>query len=249
MLEISQGLFIESDIPVLYFKKMDAIILSDVHIGYEEEMAKKGIFLPKVQKKKFIDIYNKSLKIFKFNKIIINGDLKHMFNSLGRDERSDLNDIFNILKNDNIKVIVIKGNHDNYISLVTEKFDNVELVDNLDLGNIYIYHGHKDVKLRDNTTYIIGHEHPRISIKDKLGFSRKLQCFLNIPLKNSSNVIVLPSIGTYQSGNDVSLLHNNYMSPIIRNFGILEKAKPYVIIEKEGIMEFPELGLLKNILF
>ncbi|MEM3351894.1 MAG: phosphoesterase, partial [Saccharolobus sp.] len=34
-----------------------------------------------------------------------------------------------------------------------------------------------------------------------------------------------------------------------KEHGILEKAKPYVIVEGEGIMEFPELGLLKNVLF
>ncbi|MCY0883855.1 MAG: phosphoesterase, partial [Acidianus infernus] len=62
-----------------------------------------------------------------------------------------------------------------------------------------------------------------------------------------SKALILPAIGSYQAGNDISLIHNNYMSPLIRNYGILEEAKPYVIIEGEGIMEFPKLELLKNI--
>ncbi len=250
LLEISPGIYIASDLPVLYLKNIDAIVLSDVHIGYEEEMARKGMFLPKVQKKRFIEVYRNSGKVFKFKRIVINGDFKHLFNKLGKEERDDLNEILSTLKDDGIEVTLVKGNHDNYVTLVTDKFDNVEVVDYLDLGNVFLLHGHKEVEVRDNTTYVIGHEHPRISIRDRLGFAKKLQAFLVVPLKsNGSKVIVLPSVGTYQAGNDISLIHNNYMSPIVRNFGVLEKAKPYVIIESEGIMEFPELGLLKNVLF
>ena len=60
MLEIAKGIYISEDLPVLYIKDADSIVLSDVHIGYEEEMSRKGIYIPKVQKKKFINIVNKS---------------------------------------------------------------------------------------------------------------------------------------------------------------------------------------------
>ncbi len=39
------------------------------------------------------------------------------------------------------------------------------------------------------------------------------------------------------------------MSSIMRKYAILEKAKPFVVIENEGILEFPELNLLRNIIF
>ncbi len=235
---------------MLYVKGFEAIVLSDVHIGYEEEMARKGMFIPKVQKKRFMEVYNNARQVFKFKRIVINGDFKHLFNKLGKEERNDLNEILNALKEDGVEVTLVRGNHDNYVTLVTEKFDNVNVVDHLDLGEVFIFHGHREIEVKDNVTYVIGHEHPRISIRDRLGFTKKLQAFLIVPLKaNNSKVIVLPSVGTYQAGNDISLVHNNYMSPIIRNLGVLEKAKPYVIVESEGIMEFPELGLLKNVLF
>ncbi|ARM77177.1 metallophosphoesterase [Acidianus manzaensis] len=247
MIEISEGIFIEGDLPVIYLKPLDSIILSDVHIGYEEEMSRKGIFLPKVQRKRFINIVEKSIKVFNTKNIIIDGDFKHIFNGLGKQERDDLNYIFEYAKQKELNITIVKGNHDNYLSLVSDKY-NIKLVDDIKFDKYIIFHGHKDIELsNDEYTYIIGHEHPRISLRDKLGFARKLQCFLIVPLKNNSKVVVLPALGTYQAGNDVSLAHSNYMSPIIRNYGILEKAKPYVIIENEGIMEFPELGLLRNI--
>lgn len=247
MIEIQEGIFIESDLPVLYIKPLDSIVVSDIHIGYEEEMSKKGIFLPKMQRKKFLSIVEKARKVFNTNNVIVNGDLKHIFNALGKQEREDLNYIFNYAKENSINLKIVKGNHDNYLSLVTDKYD-IQLADEVSYGNYRIFHGHRDIELDSSKIYIIGHEHPRISLRDKLGFARKFQCFLSIPLKNNSKVIVLPAIGTYQSGNDVSLIHSNYMSPIVRNYGVLEKAKPYVIIENEGILEFPELGMLKNII-
>ncbi len=247
MIEIENGIYIEGDIPAIYLKCINTAIISDVHIGYEEEMARKGIFLPRVQKKKFLDIVNKIIKEFNTYNIIVNGDLKHIFNGLGKQEKEDLTSALSQIKDLGVKLTLIRGNHDNYISLVTDKFD-IEIRDELEVGgNIIIFHGHKEVEPKENTIYIIGHEHPRISLRDKLGFSRKLQAFLIVPLKNGSKVLILPSIGSYQAGNDISLIHNNYMSPIVRNYGILEEARPYVIIEGEGIMEFPKLELLKNI--
>ena len=248
MISLIDDIYIDEDLPVVYIKRLNSIVLADVHIGYEEEMASKGIFIPKVQKKRFLNIINRSIDIFKTNKIIINGDLKHSFSKLTRQEKTELTEIFQELKERGINTVVIKGNHDNYISLITEKFDNVDLVDSISIDNLVIFHGHTNIQLEENKIYIIGHEHPRLGLRDKLGFSRKLPCFLLAPLKNNSKALVLPAIGIYQAGNDISLNHSNYMSPLMREFSILEKAKPFVIIEKEGIMEFPELYLLKDII-
>jgi len=248
MISLIDDIYIDEDLPVIYIKRLNSIVLSDVHIGYEEEMTSKGIFIPKVQKKKFLNTVNRAIEIFKTNRIIINGDLKHSFSKLTRQEKSELTEIFQELKDKGIEVIIIRGNHDNYISLVTEKFDNIKLVDSISIDNLVIFHGHNNIQVEENKIYIIGHEHPRLGLRDKLGFTRKMSCFLLAPLKNNSKVLVLPAIGIYQAGNDISLIHSNYMSQLMRKYAILEKAKPFVIIEKEGIMEFPELYLLKDIM-
>lgn len=248
LVSILRDLEVEEDLPVIYSRRLDSIILSDVHIGYEEEMASKGIFLPRIQKKRFLSIYRRALDVFKTNKVIINGDMKHRFNGLGRQEKEDLTEIFKDMKENGTIVKLIRGNHDNYISLVTEKFDNIELLDEIESEDLFIFHGHREIEPKDGKIYVIGHEHPRISIRDKLGFAKKFQCFLVSPIAGNSYVIALPALGGYQSGNDISLVHSGYMSPLMKRHAILEKAKPFVIVENEGIMEFPELNLLKNII-
>lgn len=248
MLEIFEDIYISEDLPVAYIKSVNTIVMSDIHIGYEEDMAKKGIFIPKVQLKRFLNIYKRAIETFHTNKIILNGDVKHIFETLGRQEKQELTTMFNQLKDDGIEVKLVKGNHDNFISIVTSKYDNIELVNELRYNNIIITHGHQEILPEEDKLYIIGHEHPRISIRDKLGFSRKFQCFLLAPLKNNSKVLILPAIGTYQAGNDISLIHSNYMSNLMRDYSILEEAKPFIVIEGQGIMEFPQLKLLKDLL-
>jgi putative phosphoesterase, SbcD/Mre11-related len=248
VLQILPDLYIESDLPAVYHRGIGAFVVSDVHIGFEEEMQRKKVYLPNVQKKRFLRVYNKCREVFKADKIIIDGDMKHIFERLGSQEREDLREIFTILKEDGVEVKLIKGNHDNYIGAVAEKFDNIELLEELWVGNILFTHGHKPFQLDSNKVAVIGHEHPRISLRDRLGFNRKFQCFLDVPLKGGGRTLVLPSVGSYQAGNDISLVHNNFLSPTLRNLGILEEAKPYVVIENQGIMEFPTMGAIKDIL-
>ncbi|MEM0174414.1 MAG: metallophosphoesterase [Sulfolobaceae archaeon] len=248
MIELVNGFYIEGDMPVVYNKVLNSIILSDAHIGFEEEMTRKGIFLPRIQKKKFLDVVEKAIDVFKTNKIIINGDLKHRLDGIGKQEKKDLEDVFMILRDKGVEIKLVKGNHDNYISIVTSKFDNVELVEYIEYENIVITHGHKEITPEQGKLYVIGHEHPRISLKDRLGFARRFPCFFITPLKNNSLLLVLPAVGGYQAGSDITLSHSAYMSNLMREHSILEEAKPYIIIEGEGIMELPKLKFLKDLI-
>jgi len=248
MIELLNNFYIESDIPVAYSKVLNSIILSDVHIGFEEEMARKGIFLPRVQKKKFLDVVDKAVEVFKTNKIIINGDLKHRLDGIGRQEKKDLEDVLTILRDKGIELKLVKGNHDTYITIVTSKFDNVEVVESIEFDNVVITHGHKEIVPERGKLYVIGHEHPRISLKDRLGFARRFPCFFISPLRNDATLLVLPAVGGYQAGNDITFSHSAYMSNLMREYSILEEAKPYIIIEGEGIMELPKLKFLKDLI-
>jgi len=162
MLELTKGILIAEDLPALYVKHANSVVMTDVHIGDEEEMSRKGIYIPRIQKKRFLSITNRVFSVFNTKKLIVNGDFKHTFEKLTRQEKEELNEILKYLKDNGVEVIIVRGNHDNYISLVTEKFDNVRLVDELDLGEILITHGHKVIEPRNNTTDIIGHETPKI---------------------------------------------------------------------------------------
>ena len=96
---------------------------------------------------------------------------------------------------------------------------------------------------------MMGHEHPSIKLRDKLGFYVKMQSFIVAPMKNANTyVIVLPALGQYQTGSSITLNPNSYLSPILKEDVILEEIEPYVIVENLGVLSFPKIGLLSDLL-
>ena len=224
---------------ILVYK--DYAIVADLHLGFEEEMAKKGIFLPPAQLKRALDVLKVIKKVAR--KVVIAGDLKHQFSRLGKREEEDVKKFLDIVEKYKLNLILVRGNHDTFIRHLLEE-RGFDVVDRLDLGDVSVIHGHKDVELNDIT--IIGHEHPSISLRDSVGTTIKFPCFLKVPV-NEKIVIVLPAIGIYQSGTSVSLNKEAYLSPILKRAN-LDEAVPYITDEEVGVVEFPPLRELVDVM-
>ena len=244
-MELVEGVEIVSELPVLYIRKYKALVLADTHIGFEEEMADKGIFIPRFQLRKLLDILSLSLTATNVSEVIIAGDFKHRFSGLGKIERKELSIVLEYLLSKVDKVVVVRGNHDNYLPLLQKKFDFVITNEYL-LGNEYlIIHGHKLPQTEGNWRYLImGHEHPSISLRDSLGTIGKFSCFLVGPLSNGRTLITLPAVGAYQTGSKVTLDRDTYLSPVIKELAIIEQLRPIIIDEEAGLLELPTLSEL-----
>ncbi|MGC9147878.1 MAG: metallophosphoesterase [Sulfolobales archaeon] len=254
LIKIYKDLHIVSGYPYLYLEKSRSLILADIHLGYEEAVAQEGIFLPRAQLLHLRLELNSVLKELDTESIIIVGDLKHRFDKLSKQEREEIEALVNFLKEKNIKNIkLIRGNHDNYISLITRKL-GVELFDSLVVDNILLVHGHVDPFETGTEEYqknidlvIYGHEHPSIVLRDSLGRVGKLPIFLEMPLKlrdRGIKAIILPATGYYQLGSSITFDPNKYLSPITQRYGLIEEAKPYAILREESIFEMPPLKLI-----
>lgn len=223
------------------------VVVADLHLGYEEALAKDGVYLPRVQLRNAVrtlrSIADASSSA---HKLIIAGDVKHVFNKLLRSEREEVSRFLNEAQSLFKEVIVIRGNHDNYIPPIV-KAEGVEfLEDDIVIDDIIIIHGHKKPRVRGETV-ILGHEHPSIQVR--VGGSRvKFPVILKVPLESGGNAVVLPAMGTYQTGNVVSTVRSSYLSPLIREEGIVEHAIPYIIEESGGVMELTRLEILEQVL-
>ena len=250
--EIHPGVYAIESLPVAYISisNFKALAIADIHLGFEEYMATKGISLPRMQLAKAIEIIDKALNIVgNVDTLIIVGDAKHLFDKLGKRESKDLSEFLLYTKKRFGRVVLVRGNHDNFIYSVSLRY-GIEFCEKLEVGDILFVHGHKRTELGEKKLVIMGHEHPSISLKDPAtGTVYKFPCFLKVPLKNGGIAIVLPAAGAYQSGTSVSTSPESYLSPIIKSYGVLEKAKPYAISEKEGfVYELPQLSVIEDLL-
>jgi putative SbcD/Mre11-related phosphoesterase len=205
----------------LYLVKSKTLIFADFHIGYEEELNKKGVLVPHFQYKDVIDrlemIFSKAKECkMVIDTIVINGDLKHEFGTISKQEWKETLRLIDYFERKCKKIVLIKGNHDTILGPIARK-KNIEIVDELAVDDALIMHGHKLPKEEQLTangkrqTLIIAHEHPAIGLRSDVRVE-KYKCFLKGKYKKS-NLIVQPSFNLITDGNDITA--EKVLSPLL----------------------------------
>jgi len=247
LIDLDSGLAIVDGLPVVVVRGASSIVVADIHLGYEDALASTGVFLPRIQLRSAIRTLSEALESLPWPaRVVIDGDLKHVFEKLTRQERVEIARLGRWLSTDSrIKeVVVVRGNHDTFIAPLMRDlgFDLVE--DCLELTSyVAATHGHHKPSC-DLDVILIGHEHPAIQV-DVGGARVKLSVLLDVPLKNGGRVIVLPAMGAYQTGRSLGLDPSSYMSPILREDGLVSEADVWVVDREAGSMR---LGPLRYVL-
>lgn len=217
----------------LALKYKDNLIISDLHIGLEECMNKEGILIPRFQLE---EIFNRLDKIFskvKVKNIIINGDIKHEFGTISRQEWRDTLRILDYLMEKG-NVILIKGNHDTILGPIADKKE-IKILDYYVIDDITVLHGHKIIP-NLSKVIIIGHEHPAISFKERP--SEKFKCFLKGKYRKHA-LIVMPSFNFVVEGTNI--LKEKLLSPFLQQ----DLSKFDVFVVEDKIYNFGKLDKLK----
>jgi len=234
-LSANHGIYITPGFPILYIREIDTAVFADLHLGFEEALARgldysssrasyvSGMFIPRIQLKKIKDTVSRFLEIIKPRKIIINGDLKHAFDRLLRQEKVEVKEFIDFLRDKGVEDIVfVRGNHDNYLPIVLKNYD-LTLVKSYEVDlngfKILFTHGHLDIDISRHDLIVIGHEHPSI----RCFGSYRFPAFLNIPTVLGNRIIVLPAVGPYHPGTNISIDPNDYLSPLIKKYGLLSE--------------------------
>ena len=243
-LQIAKGLYLLEGLPALYHPASGTLIVADVHLGYEDAMAEAGVYLPRLQLRHALEVTREAIRRTGARRVVIAGDLKHVFSKLTRQERIEsVKFIRGLEEAGAAELVLVKGNHDTFISGVLKKL-GVEVVDDyLDLGGgVVVAHGHKRVEC-DCRVIVIGHEHPALQV-DVEGARVKLPLLLEVPLSSGRVAVVMPALGLYQTGNPVSLDPSQYLSPIVREEGLVADAVPWVVDKDVGTHPFTRLDVL-----
>ncbi|MBS3060336.1 MAG: metallophosphoesterase [DPANN group archaeon] len=216
----------------LYLPKHKALVIGDIHLGYEDALAAQGIMLPKTQYKRTI---GRAERVFKtlgnekkqVEEIILNGDIKHEFGRISEQEWQDALNFLAFLEKHCSKLTIIKGNHDKIIEpIATKRGHTVETQRALD--DVLVCHGDVvPVNAQAFKTIVIGDAHPAVTISDGIA-SEKEKCFL-VGKYGKSDLICMPSFNVMTEGTDV--LEEKFRSPFLQQD--LGEFEVYVASEEE----------------
>jgi len=156
------------------------LVISDLHLGI--------LGFPDFSLlDKIIEVYERS----KARTLILNGDVKHR---IGRAEIHSVERFLDDLKEHVSDLVVIKGNHDSGLEGLDYVFENGTL----------ILHGHKRVdEFFEAKRVIVGHAHPAIFIKDKVGGIKERVWMIGRDGKRE--IIVMPAFNELCSSTAVNL--------------------------------------------
>ncbi len=175
----------------VYISEIDAIVVADLHMGYEKTLEEKGIFIRNNRREMIVRL-QELVDRYSAKNLIIVGDVKHRI-GMDRNVKS--------LEQIGAHIIVVKGNHDGDLEKVLHT--EIHHSHGLKLGDFGFIHGHawpsNDVM---KAKYVLmGHIHPEIKLEDSQGNEHRYPCFLIGKLTKmgrerynaDSKIIILPA--------------------------------------------------------
>lgn len=225
-----------------------ALVVADLHLGIECELAERGISLPsqipKVKEKLFDLVRN-----HKANLLVILGDVKHNVPTTTWYEWRELPKFFDDLIRVT-KVEIVRGNHDGYLEGMVPREVVVHDSHGMVIGKLHrvgLMHGHTwpAPELFGTELIVMGHNHPAIEFRDELGgksiepvwlrakldarkFPKKLKPFIR---ENPPEILVIPAFSELVGGVTVNLeMNRKLIGPMFRAGAVkLDEAEAYLL--------------------
>jgi len=192
--------------------KEKTLVIGDLHFGYEHELNEAGVLIMRQMYEQLI----KDLGIIferagECKRIIFLGDLKHGFAGINKQEWGDLTRLFDFVSENCEEIIILKGNHDNYLKNVVERWKKnsiwrgkIDVCDYYIINSICFVHGDRDfdeIWNRKIKYVVMGHGHPAIVLREGVK-SEKYKCFLAGKFRDKE-IIIVPSFAEWYAGSDV----------------------------------------------
>ena len=232
--------------PIAHIRGMNALAVADMHLGYEGVMAKGGTMVPKVNFRKMTDMLSKALLKTGARSIIIDGDIKNEFSTVDIEEFNELYDFIQFAKSKGVHLVLIKGNHDNFVERYKEQFKLEIYRQEAMIDGYLFFHGEElPSKIPSKAKLLVmGHEHPAIAIYNAIGRKEKLRCFLYGSYKGK-RLLVLPAINYFASGTEINLhSKDELLSPIFRHADI--ESMHAIAIGYGSTIDFGTIGQLRE---
>lgn len=220
-----------TDVPALLLDDIDTktLVITDLHLGLEYDIYKKGISIPSridKQKERILNL----IENFNAERIVLLGDVKHNIPQISKNEKRNLPGFFETISR-NVELKVVKGNHDGNI----ERFLNKEQVvstKGFKIDKYYLTHGQTwpTAEITSCKGLIMGHLHPAIRFKDNLGYSSILPCWVKSKVNktklneaydvdnvNIEFTTIVPAFNKFINGRPLNNTEEKKLGPIVSN--------------------------------
>lgn len=168
----------------IYWKREDALILSDIHIGKAAHFRRHGIPMPDAILQKDLARLKSLMDYFKVNRLLVVGDLFHAESNI------DMETFKNWLAQfEDVKLILIKGNHDRLSKALIDDF-NIHTETALLIEPFTFIHEYSEE--RKEAFIISGHTHPGVLLRGKGRQRIKLPCY-----QITNDGLILPAFSLF----------------------------------------------------
>jgi len=157
--------FILKNRPITFVKELSLLAITDLHLGIEFELRKRGINVS-LQAEKFLKILEEAKQETNAKRIVVLGDVKHKVPAASAKEIEYVKDFFENLSKIFEEIFICKGNHDDMLEEILENF-KVYGARGFKIKDYGFFHGHAwpFSKLWNCKTWIIGHLQAAIEIR------------------------------------------------------------------------------------
>lgn len=236
-------------------KSCRALVVADLHIGWEKLLSQKGIHIPSQTPKLKRQLLN-LIKETKPKYLILLGDIKDAITNASMQEWKEIPEFFDTIQQEVSEIHVILGNHDgNLKQLLPEKIKIIPSSGNI-FGNVGLIHGHAwpTPEILGCKNLIIGHVHPTVAIRDPMGLRVTKQVFVkvscnmeqlkkmlpghNLDKKGTLDfgilqLFILPSFNQFLGGrpvNQTKKKNETFIGPILRSGCVnMNNAETYLL--------------------
>ena len=182
------------------------LVISDLHIGFEDKFSSNKIIVRKNSSiNEIISNVTKIIKKENPDTLILLGDIKSSIQSITKSEWEDIPYFFEEIKN-SLEVILIPGNHDanigrlipNYVTMISSK--------GMIIDDVLLTHGHTmpSENYSNVNNIIMGHIHPVYFDKNSLLNGERIWISIKTDkskifssTKGKINITIIPSFNPY----------------------------------------------------
>ncbi len=155
------------------------LVISDLHLGWEGHLSKKGVHIPSQTPK----IKKRLLKLIQETtpkQLIILGDVKDAITRVPMKDWKDIPEFFEDIQEQVSEIQIIPGNHDGNLEPLLPENIKIVSTSGISFKDVGLFHGHSwpAPELFGCRSIITGHVHPMIAIQDPMGFRIIKQIFV-----------------------------------------------------------------------